>query len=84
MGGKKKPQHEKRERHSDEEQPAGEQPPAKEEQPEETNEDKFEPVAPKKVSYCPGTARATQSAACPSSSASTARRLPNAQPSSTN
>jgi hypothetical protein len=41
MGGKKKPQHDKRERHSDDEEGTVEQPTAKEEQPAETNEEKF-------------------------------------------
>lgn len=79
MGGKKKPQHDKRERHSDDEEGTIEQPPAKEEHPAETNEEKFEPVPPKKVSYCPSTSQIIQFAPSPSSSASTARRRLNAQ-----
>lgn len=52
MGGKKK--HEKRERNnSDEEPETAEQIAAKEETKAETAEEKFEPVAAKKVSYCP-------------------------------
>lgn len=79
MGGKKK--HEKRERNnSDEEPETAEQIAAKEETKAETAEEKFEPVAAKKVSYCPSTPPAIQSAAFPSNSANSERKRPSARP----
>lgn len=79
MGGKKKQHHDKRERRESDEDESN--PQEKVEEPQhDTKEESFEPIAPKKVSYCPGINKTTQCAAWLLSSANTESRHHNAPP----